>query len=67
MGDICDYYLNEKKKALYYYQRVVDRSNINPATWDVEKTTTIPLAVAAWQCIKAIREEMHFEERNDNG
>jgi hypothetical protein len=35
-------------------------SEINPATWDAEKTTTIPLAVAAYNRIKTIREEMHF-------
>jgi hypothetical protein len=36
-------------------------SDINPATWDAEKTTTIPLAVAAWHRIKTLKEEMHFE------
>ncbi|MCD6201713.1 MAG: tetratricopeptide repeat protein [Bacteroidales bacterium] len=60
MAEICDYYTNEKKKAIYYYRRVMALSEINPATWDAEKTTTIPLAVAAYHRIQAIKEEMHF-------
>ncbi len=65
MAEICDYHTNEKQKAIYYYRRVVDRSKINPATWDAEKTTTIPLDVTAWQRINAIKEEMHFEGNDD--
>ena len=60
MAEICDYHTNEKKKAIYYYRRVMALSDINPATWDAEKTTTIPLAVAAYNRIKTLKEEMHF-------
>ena len=61
MAEICDYHTNEKKKAIYYYRRVMALSDINPATWDAEKTTTLPLAVAAYNRIKTLKEEMHFE------
>ncbi len=68
MGEICDYHTNEKKKAIYYYQRVVNMSKINPATWDMEKNTAVPLSVSAYYRIKALHEEMHFAgEKQDSG
>jgi len=55
----------KRKKAIYYYHhRVMALSEINPATRDSEKTTTIPLAVAAYHRIQAIKEEMHFVGKN---
>ncbi len=66
MAEICDYHTNEKQKAIYYYQRVTDMSKINPATWNTEKTTTIPLAVTAYNRIRTLREEMHFEGKLKN-
>lgn len=62
MGVLCEEHLNNKPKALQYYDAIVRQSELDREmleNWGEQKV--VPLPVIAYRRMKRIREEMHFE------
>ncbi|NOY36319.1 MAG: hypothetical protein GXO83_01940 [Chlorobi bacterium] len=62
MGVLCEQHLNDKPKALQYYNLLIKQSKLDKETlenWGEAKI--VPLPVLAWRRKKNLREEMHFE------
>ncbi len=61
IGSVYDHYLNQKKKALDYYEKFLDKSGFEFSEEEMIAKDYVSISLVAYQRVQKIREDLHFE------
>ena len=61
IASVYDHYLDEKKKALEYYEKFLAKSGFEPTEESMIANNYVSISLVAYQRANKIREDLHFE------
>lgn len=61
IGSVYDHYLNQKKKALGYYEKFLAKSGFEFSEEGMIAQDHVSISLVAYQRVQKIREDLHFE------